>query len=70
MILHLSAVIRNGIQLSNSQALEAQCRNKPFVDRQKALDIEKDRAKRIADLPAPQSYDIVMVYINECISVL
>ena len=65
MILHLSAVIRNGIQLSNSQALEAQCHNKPFVDRQKALDIEKDRAKRIADLPAPQSYDIVMVYINE-----
>ena len=51
-------------QLSNSQALEIQCRNKSLVDRKKALDIEKDRARRIAGLPAPQSHNIIMVSVR------
>ena len=58
------------IQLSNSQAMEAQCRNKPLVDRKKALDMEKERARKVADMPSPQSYDIVMVCVNEHFSVL
>ena len=53
------------VQLSTSQILEAQCRNKSLVDRKKALDVEKERARRIADMPSPQSYDIVMVCVNE-----
>ena len=65
-----SAVIRLVIQLSNTQAMEAQCRNKSLVDRKKALDMEKERARKIANMPSPQSYDIVMVCMNERISIL
>lgn len=50
-------------QLSNSQALEIQCHNKSLVDRKKALDIEKDRARRIAGLPTPKSHNIIMVSV-------
>ena len=50
--------------------MEAQCRNKPLVDRKKALDMEKERARKVADMPSPQSYDIVMVCVNEHFSIL
>lgn len=53
------------LQLSNSQTLEAQSRNKSVVDRKKALDIEKNRARRIAAMPVPQSHDFIMVCLNE-----
>jgi len=35
------------------------------MDRKKALDIERNRAMRIAAMPLPQSRDFVMVCLNE-----
>lgn len=64
-VLYVLQLSRMLIQLSDTQALEAQCRNKPLVDRKKALDMEKERAKKVAGMPSPQSYDIVMVCVNK-----
>jgi len=49
-------------QLSIDQAIEAQARSKSIMDRKKAMEMERSRAQRIAALPTPQPYDLVLVH--------
>ncbi|XP_065888628.1 centrosomal protein of 295 kDa-like [Dysidea avara] len=47
-------------ELNINQAMETQVRNKPIIDRKKAIEVERSRAQKIAALPTPQPYDLVM----------
>jgi len=37
------------------------------MDRRKAIEIERSRAQRIAALPTPQPYDLVMVHTTHLV---